>query len=216
MTETADLIRNARKQRGLSQRALAERAGVEQSTIARIELGDADPAYSTVIRLLDAAGFRRPEPEPSIADHLGRYGGISGRTSRTERPGMGPSHPAPRQPVASCWHTTDDPSDNRRNTSCGGSVQRVAASLCAATEKIVTGAGRPLGWNEIEAYLADVGVELRGAVAAVAERHELEQIGSTTGPDRGDRSPSTPQRARRSSIQAASEFWRHLPTSSFS
>lgn len=66
MSETAELIRNAREQRGLSQRALAERAGVEQSTIARIELGDSDPAYSTVIRLLDAAGFRLLEPQPSI------------------------------------------------------------------------------------------------------------------------------------------------------
>ena len=66
MSETALLIRNARELRGLSQRALAERAGVEQSTIARIELGDSDPAYSTVIRLLDAAGFHLPEPQPSI------------------------------------------------------------------------------------------------------------------------------------------------------
>lgn len=66
MSGTAGLIKSAREQRGLSQRALAERAGVEQSTIARIELGDADPAYSTVVRLLDAAGFHLPEPEPSI------------------------------------------------------------------------------------------------------------------------------------------------------
>lgn len=62
-----------REQRGLSQRALAQRAGVEQSTIARIELGETDPAYSTVIRLLAAAGFRVPEPEPSIPD-VGRGG----------------------------------------------------------------------------------------------------------------------------------------------
>lgn len=66
MSETAELIRSAREQRGLSQRALAERAGVEQSTIARIELGESDPAYSTVIRLLDAAGFRVPAPQPSV------------------------------------------------------------------------------------------------------------------------------------------------------
>jgi transcriptional regulator with XRE-family HTH domain len=66
MSETAELIRTAREQRGLSQRALAERAGVKQSTIARIELGESDPAYSTVIRLLDAAGFHLPEPRPSI------------------------------------------------------------------------------------------------------------------------------------------------------
>ena len=66
MSTTAQLIRTAREQRGLSQRALAERAGIKQSTIARIELGESDPAYSTVIRLLDAAGFRLPEPKPSI------------------------------------------------------------------------------------------------------------------------------------------------------
>ncbi len=66
MQDTAELVRGAREQRGLSQRALAERAGVEQSTIARIELGEADPAFSTVVRLLDAAGFRLPDPEPAI------------------------------------------------------------------------------------------------------------------------------------------------------
>ena len=66
MHDTAELVRSARERRGLSQRALAERAGVEQSTIARIELGEADPAYSTVVRLLDAAGFRLPDPEPSL------------------------------------------------------------------------------------------------------------------------------------------------------
>jgi transcriptional regulator with XRE-family HTH domain len=66
MSAPASLVRKAREQRGLSQRALAERAGVEQSTIARIELGEADPAYSTVIRLLDAAGFKVPDPEPAV------------------------------------------------------------------------------------------------------------------------------------------------------
>ncbi len=66
MTSTAELIRIARSQRGLSQRALAARAGVEQSTIARIENGDADPSFSTVARLLDAAGFHLPAPEPLL------------------------------------------------------------------------------------------------------------------------------------------------------
>lgn len=41
-------------------------------------------------------------------------------------------------------------------------------------------------------------------------------IGSTTGPGRDDLSPSTPQPARRSWMRAVYEFWRHLPTSSFS
>jgi len=65
MTSTAELIRTARLQRGLSQRALAARACVEQSTIARIENGDADPTFSTVARLLDAAGFICQPPSRS-------------------------------------------------------------------------------------------------------------------------------------------------------
>ena len=48
-----DLLR-ARKRAGLSQRELAARAGVPQSTVARIETGVIDPRYSTVERLIDA------------------------------------------------------------------------------------------------------------------------------------------------------------------
>lgn len=42
----------ARRSVGLSQRALAERAGVPQSTIARIERGRSDPRVSTLNQLL--------------------------------------------------------------------------------------------------------------------------------------------------------------------
>ncbi len=63
---TAELIRSARTHRGLSQRALAARAGVEQSTVARIENGSADPTYTTVVRLLDAAGYRFEAPQPTL------------------------------------------------------------------------------------------------------------------------------------------------------
>ena len=42
---------------GFSQRELAARAGVEQSTVARIESGHADPAFSTLERLLATAGL---------------------------------------------------------------------------------------------------------------------------------------------------------------
>ena len=66
MTSTAELIRTARTRRGLTQRALAARAGVEQSTIARIENGDADPTWSTVSRLLEGAGFRLDDPTPTV------------------------------------------------------------------------------------------------------------------------------------------------------
>ena len=58
MSSPAELVVEARTRSGLSQRALAAIAGVEQSTIARIENGVADPAYSTVNRLVEAAGLQ--------------------------------------------------------------------------------------------------------------------------------------------------------------
>jgi transcriptional regulator with XRE-family HTH domain len=66
MSSTAELIRTARTSRGLTQRALAARAGIEQSTIARIENGDADPTWTTVNRLLESAGFHLAEPIPTV------------------------------------------------------------------------------------------------------------------------------------------------------
>ena len=51
------LVREARAQAGLSQRALARRAGVAQSEIARIEGGRQDPSFNRLERLLRAAGY---------------------------------------------------------------------------------------------------------------------------------------------------------------
>jgi transcriptional regulator with XRE-family HTH domain len=50
------LLRLARRRAGLSQRQLAERTGVAQPTIARIELGVAVPRVDTLDRLLGACG----------------------------------------------------------------------------------------------------------------------------------------------------------------
>jgi len=47
-------IRNLRKAAGFTQRELAERAGVSQSLIARIEAGTVDPRLSTVRRILES------------------------------------------------------------------------------------------------------------------------------------------------------------------
>jgi len=52
-----DLVRYTRQKAGLSQRALAERAGVTQATVARIEKGEIDPRSNTVARLLRACGY---------------------------------------------------------------------------------------------------------------------------------------------------------------
>jgi transcriptional regulator with XRE-family HTH domain len=52
-----DLIREARRRAGLSQRELAERAGTTQSAIARLETGASTPSLDTVTRLVRLCGF---------------------------------------------------------------------------------------------------------------------------------------------------------------
>ncbi len=52
----ARLVKHARRKAGLSQRGLAEVAGVPQSTVARIELKQLAPRTDTLDRLLRAAG----------------------------------------------------------------------------------------------------------------------------------------------------------------
>ncbi|MFT4229083.1 MAG: helix-turn-helix transcriptional regulator [Microbacterium sp.] len=47
-----DLIREARKRRGLTQRQLAELAGTTQSAIARLESAKTAPSFDDVIRYL--------------------------------------------------------------------------------------------------------------------------------------------------------------------
>jgi transcriptional regulator with XRE-family HTH domain len=54
VTEAARLLRYARKRAGLSQRALAAKAGVPQPYIARIESSAADPTVTSLSRLLRA------------------------------------------------------------------------------------------------------------------------------------------------------------------
>jgi predicted transcriptional regulator len=54
MTDAARLLRHARKRAGLTQRALAAKAGVPQSYIARIESSRTDPTVSSLSRLLRA------------------------------------------------------------------------------------------------------------------------------------------------------------------
>lgn len=50
------MLREARRRADLSQRELAARAGVPQSTVARIETGVIDPKASTLRRILRACG----------------------------------------------------------------------------------------------------------------------------------------------------------------
>ncbi len=57
MIDIRHLIREARTRAGLSQRELAHRAETAQSVIARIELGQTNPTWETLNRIVKAAGF---------------------------------------------------------------------------------------------------------------------------------------------------------------
>jgi transcriptional regulator with XRE-family HTH domain len=52
-----DLVREARKRAGLTQRELAGRAGTTQSAIARLESGRTKPTFESVLRLLRLCGM---------------------------------------------------------------------------------------------------------------------------------------------------------------
>jgi transcriptional regulator with XRE-family HTH domain len=53
-----DLVREARRRAGVTQRQLAERGGTTQSAIARLETGQTNPSFDLVVRLIEACGFR--------------------------------------------------------------------------------------------------------------------------------------------------------------
>jgi transcriptional regulator with XRE-family HTH domain len=73
MTTAATLLRQARTRAGLSQRALARRAGTAQSAIARIEAGQTSPTWDTLERLLEAADVElsaQLEPRLVVGSHM--------------------------------------------------------------------------------------------------------------------------------------------------
>jgi transcriptional regulator with XRE-family HTH domain len=65
--DVARLIRAARRARKVSQRELAELAGLPRATIGRIEAGRVEPRLRTVVELLAALGY-----ELVIADRHNR------------------------------------------------------------------------------------------------------------------------------------------------
>ncbi|ACZ30175.1 transcriptional regulator, XRE family [Xylanimonas cellulosilytica DSM 15894] len=68
-TDTAGLLRRVREGAAMTQRELAQRAGVDQATIAGIETGRRMPSLPTLVRLAEAAGRQlRVEIEPLDAD----------------------------------------------------------------------------------------------------------------------------------------------------
>lgn len=65
----AGLVMMAREEAGLSQRELAERAGVAQSEIARIESGKREPSIPTLQRILAGAGTELRFRLAPVDDH---------------------------------------------------------------------------------------------------------------------------------------------------
>lgn len=68
-TVAAGLVLMAREEAGLSQRELAERAGVAQSEIARIENGKREPSIPTLQRILAGAGMELRFRLAPLDDH---------------------------------------------------------------------------------------------------------------------------------------------------
>ena len=80
--DASHTLRTARLRAGLTQTALAARAGTSQATISDYETGRKQPSVATLARLLAAAGWRltvdrarRPVTRPSAAQ-LARAGAI--------------------------------------------------------------------------------------------------------------------------------------------
>lgn len=58
LAEMAEQLKHARKETGLSQAELAQRASVSRTTLARMEtLARGDMSLSVLLRLLEAAGY---------------------------------------------------------------------------------------------------------------------------------------------------------------
>ncbi|MFI7073802.1 helix-turn-helix domain-containing protein [Micromonospora sediminicola] len=83
--QVAHAVRHEREQAGLTQQALAGRAGLSQAAVARIERGDRLPSLPTVERLLGALGRQlRIEVEP-LDSHLDATLDKAAGTALTDR-----------------------------------------------------------------------------------------------------------------------------------
>lgn len=74
MSSAALMIRDVRREAGLTQASLASRMGVAQSVIARLERPGSNPTWDTVERALDACGkqiaVEARQPPQSIDETL--------------------------------------------------------------------------------------------------------------------------------------------------
>jgi transcriptional regulator with XRE-family HTH domain len=67
-TTFGDRLRAARERRGLSQEALAEKAGVDRKLIYRTELGQTSPRLDAVMQIAEALGVQPSTLLPKLPD----------------------------------------------------------------------------------------------------------------------------------------------------
>jgi transcriptional regulator with XRE-family HTH domain len=79
-----ELVQRLRTELGLSQRALARRAGTTQAAVSRIERGLTAPNWETVRALLLAMGY---EPDLTARRLTGRWDPVHLEASRRRSPG---------------------------------------------------------------------------------------------------------------------------------
>ncbi|MBO0768769.1 MAG: helix-turn-helix transcriptional regulator [Solirubrobacterales bacterium] len=70
MLQASSIIRDARRAAGLTQTALAERLGVPQSVVARLETPESNPTWTTVNRALAACGRSLTVTEAASTDGI--------------------------------------------------------------------------------------------------------------------------------------------------
>ena len=84
-TTASALLQLARLEAGLSQRELADRAGVAQSEIARIESGKREPSIPTLQRMLAGAGLEVRFRLSQLDDHDRVLAARQARRSKAEK-----------------------------------------------------------------------------------------------------------------------------------
>lgn len=123
-------------------RAVTDLAQRDPSAVTLLIGAEPPPATGTTARTVLAA----------VAAFLAEQAGVGTPAWARHTPADGA--------VASRRDPPDDPPDHHRIPPSPRQVQRLDPSVSTATDTNMTGGGRPLGWNEIESYLVEVGAEL--------------------------------------------------------
>lgn len=156
---TAELIRDARRAGGLTQVALAKKAGTSQPTLAAYERGRAEPRLETLQRLIEACGCEvvlsiRPKvrrgavPIAEVADQLSQLLADEGQAPAWRRLLDFVDDFRGSPTAGKRWLVEDAPA------SCGDN--RFDAAVAALAEFLCTEAGLPYpAWTDDAERFAD-------------------------------------------------------------